>query len=41
VDKERAHRRYDRIREKYTRKIDRLQTKIRALSLKRSELKNT
>ena len=41
VDKEKAHKRYDRIREKYTRKIERLQPKIRALTLRRSELKNT
>ena len=41
MEKEKAHKRYDRIREKYTRKIERLQPKIRALTLRRSELKNT
>ena len=39
VDKDRAHRRYDRIRSKYTRKIDKLQPKIRDLAVRRSELK--
>ena len=41
VDKDRAHRRYDRIRLKYTRKIDKLQPKIRDLAVKRSELKGS
>ena len=41
VDHERSQRRYERVRTKYTRKIDRLQSKIRALATRRSELKNS
>ena len=39
VDKERAGKRYDRIRRKFTRKIERIQPKIRDLTVERSELK--
>ena len=39
VDKERAEKRYTRIRAKYTRKIEKLQPKIRDLTMLRSELK--
>lgn len=39
VNKDRAHKRYDKIRVKYTRKIDKLQPKIRDLAVRRSELK--
>src|SRR2546428_24690 len=39
VNKDRAHKRYDKIKVKYTRKIDKLQPKIRDLAVRRSELK--
>src|SRR5256885_14090910 len=38
VNKDRAHKRYDKIKVKYTRKIDKLQPKIRDLAVRRSEL---
>ncbi len=39
VDKEKAEKRLDKIRKKYTSKIDKLQPKIRALTHQRAELK--
>src|SRR2546428_763501 len=39
VNKDRAHKRYDKIKVKYTRKIDKLQPKIRDLAVRRSEPK--
>lgn len=39
VDKEKAQKRYDKVKKKYNRKIEKLQPKIRALMHKRAELK--
>jgi len=39
VDRDRAQRRFEKIKVKYTRKIDKLQPKIRSLTLRRAELK--
>ncbi len=39
VDKDRAEKRYDKIRVRYTRKIEKLQPRIRDLTVLRSELK--
>src|SRR3989442_11212814 len=38
VNKDRAHKRYDKIKVKYTRKIDKLQPKIRDLAVRRTGL---
>jgi len=39
IDKEKAHRRLEKIRTKYSRKIERLMPKIRELTHRRAELK--
>lgn len=39
MDKDRAEKRYDKILAKYTRKIEKIQPKIRDLTVLRSELK--
>jgi len=39
VDKERAQKRYNKVKAKYNRKIEKLQPKIRSLMHKRAELK--
>ena len=39
VDRENAQKRLAKVREKYQRKIDKLQPKIKALTQRRSELK--
>lgn len=41
VDKDRAEKRYEKTRTRYTRKIEKLQPKIRDLTVERSELKGT
>ena len=39
IDRERAQKRFEKIKAKYTHKIDKLQPKIRSLTLRRAELK--
>jgi len=41
VDREKAQKRFEKVRDKYHGKIEKLQPKIKALALRRSELKTS